>query len=129
MEINSVVLPNFSEIFAASMWVWLLPLSLIVIDVITGTLVGMATHSLKSSIASAGMRKKAGELLGLFTVAVVTWAFGLPKSFVSFFSVYFSIVETISIVENLNALGVPIPGFVYKFLAEAKDDLEEPESK
>lgn len=110
--------------FSSIQWVWLAPLAMIALDIITGTLCGLLKEKhLRSSVASAGLYKKLGEVAALLAVAVFTYAFGLPHEFVKFFSIYVIYIETLSLFENLDVLGVPVPLFLKERINNDVEDM------
>ena len=122
---NIFAVPDLSGVFADGYWMWLLPLALVAMDVVTGTIDGLQKHKLKSSIAATGLQKKSGYFFLLLTVSVLNWAFELPFHFITFFSMYISLIELISILENLRDMGIRIPRFLTSALEDAVEDLED----
>ena len=96
----------------------------IVLDVLAGGIRAGVNHELSSDAAFTGMLKKGGELI------LVGMSFYVQKLVPGFESVplpaalagFYCYVETISILENSAALGVPIPAFLKNALASLSPD-------
>lgn len=107
--------------------------ALMVIDYVTGMLAGILGKSSKtptghisSEIAWKGLVKKCGELLAvavgvlLDKLAMESIGYTTPI-FRSGITVYIIATEGISVLENLGAIDVPLPGFVKKALEQLKE--------
>ena len=110
-----------SVAFRDDWWILLLPAACIAIDILTGVLHAWITNRLKSYRLREGLGKKAGELLAIILGEVLVAGIKVPKFIVSGISAYIIFMEIISIMENLNKLGVPIP----KSIAEALGAMNE----
>jgi toxin secretion/phage lysis holin len=114
---------------------------MIIMDGMTGTLAGWRNEGLDSKRAKRGLFKKFG-LICLFVLGYIlddvfnhylTATFGadipfnMPIGLVV--SAWIIITEAISVCENLDKLGVPIPGWLLKRLKKTRDDLESKEEK
>ncbi len=112
-----------------------------VIDYVTGILSGLLGKSAKtpggyisSAVAWTGLVKKLGELIavivGVLLDSLATEQLGLSGAvFRTGIMLYIIATEGISILENLGAIGVPLPAFVKKALEQlqaASDDQESP---
>lgn len=117
-----------------------------IIDYISGLMKAWAAGELSSKIGRQGILRKTGYMLLVCVAGVVDWLIfsGLTKIGITLeFSFCFGLIvtiwliinELISILENLAALDVPMPGFlksVVKHLrnaVEAKGDAEVAESE
>lgn len=89
--------------------VLLLPLILMIIDFCTGVFNAWATGHLKSYKMREGLNKKCGELTIIIVGLLAQWALNVPWMIVFFLDAYVCIMETVSIAENLDRMGVPIP--------------------
>ena len=77
-----------------------------------------------------GLAKKCGESLVLVIGELFTVAIAMPPYFIVALSGYIIIMELISICENLDKLGVPIPGWVKKSLKNAEEKIQnDPKNK
>lgn len=114
--------------FVNEVWVFMIPGILMAIDILTGSLNAWAKRDFKSFKMRQGLVKKCGEvtILGigeLFTIGMI-----LPTYIMSGISFYIIFMELISICENLQKMGVPIPKFIKKALSDTEKALEDKES-
>lgn len=114
--------------FVNEVWVFMIPGILMAIDILTGSLNAWAKRDFKSFKMRQGLVKKCGEvtILGigeLFTIGMI-----LPTYIMSGISFYIIFMELISICENLQKMGVPIPKFIKKALSDTEKALENKES-
>lgn len=109
--------------FTDDFWVILLPCILMAVDIITGFVNAWVKHNIKSYVMRQGLAKKFGELVAIGVTQLFLYAMGLPASVVYCVSFYIALMETVSICENLNKLGVPIPEFIKKALHTASNKL------
>ena len=126
MNTLSEVMENVK--FVNEVWVFVIPGILMAIDILTGSLNAWAKGDFKSYKMRQGLVKKCGEvtILGigeLFTIGMI-----LPTYIMSGISFYIIFMELISICENLQKMGVPIPKFIRKALSDTEKALEEKES-
>lgn len=115
--------------FTQDLWVVLVPLILMAVDIATGFINAWAKHDIKSSIMRQGLARKFGELVIIGIAQLFLYAVGLPKGIASGVSFYIGIMELISICENLDKLGVPIPKFVKRALHSAEEKITNEKSK
>lgn len=115
--------------FTQDLWVVLVPLALMCIDIATGFVNAWAKHDIRSAIMRQGLARKFGELVIIGIAQLFLYAVGLPKGIASGVSFYIGIMELISICENLDKLGVPIPKFVKRALKSAEDKITKEEKK
>lgn len=109
--------------FTQDLWVVFVPLILMGVDIATGFINAWAKHDIKSSIMRQGLARKFGELVIIGIAQLFLYAVGLPKGIASGVSFYIGLMELISICENLDKLGVPIPKFVKRALHSAEEKL------
>ena len=121
MQAYIEVLQNFR--FRNEWWVLILPISLMAIDVVTGLLKAFVTKTFQSSVLRAGGCKKAGEVAVLGVGELFTCALVLPDYIMIMFSAYIVFMEIMSIIENVDKLGVPIPAFVRDVVNNVDDQL------
>lgn len=105
--------------FRDDWWILILPAACIAIDVITGVLNAWIEHNIKSYLLRQGLGKKGGEILAIILGELLVCGLSVPKEILIGLSVYIVFMEVISICENFDKLGVPIPWFVKKALATA----------
>lgn len=99
--------------FASLTWIMILPLSLMGIDVLTGLFNALwKEKNFKSSIMRAGLVKKVGEIAIILIGLLFTYGMTLPLYIMKAVSLYLIIMELMSIFENLDKMGVPLPKFV-----------------
>lgn len=109
--------------FRNEWWVLVLPISLMLVDVITGLLKAFVTKTFQSSVLRAGGCKKAGEVAVLGVGELFTCALVLPDYVMILISAYIVFMEIMSIIENVDKLGVPIPAFVRDVVNNVDDQL------
>lgn len=98
--------------FRNEFWMLILPLILMGIDILTGFVNAWIKKEIKSSKLRSGLGKKIGEISVLVLGEFFSFALRLPKELMQFISLYIILMELISIFENLDKLGVPIPKFI-----------------
>lgn len=110
------------------------------IDIVTGMWVASQSDDpdkrLSSSIAMRGVRRKglAWAVVGVVYVLETYLAIGMNVSLAGFtpaaaLAGYFAVTEGLSIVENADRAGVPIPDFVRNLLAQQRNKLDGTEGK
>lgn len=102
--------------FRNGFWCLILPLILMGFDVLTGFLNAWLRHEVKSAKLRAGLSKKVGELSILVIGEFFSFALRLPPEVMKFLAFYIIFMELISIIENLDKLGVPIPKSIKKVI-------------
>lgn len=111
--------------FSNDYWFVLLPSLLMIIDVLTGFLNAWIKNEIKSSKMREGLGRKFGELVILAIGQLFFFSVGLSKAVVGGLSFYIILMEIISICENLQKLGVPIPAFIKRALKDAEKKIED----
>lgn len=111
--------------FTSTTWTFMLPIVLMAIDVLTGVTNAWIKGEIKSSILRKGLGKKIGEIVVLAIGELFLIAMSLPMAVLNGISLYIIVMELISICENLEKLGVPIPKFVKKALASTEEKINE----
>lgn len=106
------------------MWAVLLPLILMGVDVLTGVVYAWRDKCFNSSKMRSGLAKKVGEIAALFFGIIVMYALDLPQMFLKCVSLYLVFMEAMSILENLDKLRVPVPGFVRKVINNLDKQLQ-----
>lgn len=110
--------------FRDNYWVIIIPAALIVLDILTGVIHAWATGHLKSYKMREGLNHKSGELCVLLMGELFTYGMQLPQMFIQVVSGYVIFMELISIIENLDKMGVPMPKFIKIALRNAKDKID-----
>ena len=114
--------------FRNTFWYLILPMVLMGIDIATGFINAWIRKEVSSSRLRSGLGKKIGEVSILIIGELFTYALRLPKDMMKFFAAYIIFMEIISIMENLDKLGVPIPGNIKKVVNNTYNELKEGES-
>ncbi len=107
----------------------LLPFILMVLDFLTGITHAWATGHLKSYKMRDGLNKKVGEICILLIGYIFTWTINAPKYLMIGLTIYIVIMELISLSENLDKMGVPLPKPLRKALRNAEYKAIEGEKK
>ena len=94
--------------FTNIIWVFLLPLLLMVLDIITGYYNAWEKNEISSSRMRDGLGKKCAELCYIAVGALFKFAFG-TSSILYFMVIYVCYMELISLAENCAKLGFPMP--------------------
>lgn len=114
--------------FRNTFWYLILPMILMGIDIATGFINAWIRKEVSSSRLRSGLGKKIGEVSILVIGELFTYALRLPKDLMKFFATYIILMEIISIIENLDKLGVPIPGGIKKVVNNTYIELKEGDS-
>lgn len=107
----------------------LLPFILMALDFLTGITHAWATGHLKSYKMRDGLNKKVGEMCILLVGYIFTWTINAPKYLIIGLIIYIVIMELISLSENLDKMGVPLPKPLRKALRNAEYKAKEGEKK
>lgn len=89
-------------------WALILPCILMVLDIITGYYNAWKSKKISSSKMRNGLGKKLAELVYIIVGMLIAEAFNV-KPIEYFISLYVVYMELVSIAENCNKLGVPMP--------------------
>lgn len=111
--------------FTNDVWTVMLPVILMLIDIITGITNAWIKKELDSSILRKGLGKKLGEISAILIGEIFVVGFGLTTLVADGISIYIIVMELISICENLEELGVPIPKFIKRALAVTNEKIVE----
>ncbi len=106
-----------------------------VIDYISGMIAAAQKGELNSKKGTLGILKKLGFLVAIAVALIVdqlifyaAQQFGITISFVCAFGVlttiWLTLNELLSIIENLGEIGVPIPKFLEKIILSLKNSVE-----
>jgi len=109
--------------FTHRYWIILLPLILIGADIITGWIQASVNGTWDSTKMRKGLFRKSGELMIIVVACVIYEAIVLPVDVPVFISAYIVIMEVLSVLENLDQAGVPIPVWLTHRLKKAADAL------
>lgn len=115
--------------FTHRYWILLLPLALMTADIITGWIQASINNTWDSTKMRVGLFRKSGELLVVIVAYVIYAAISLPVDVPAFVASYIVIMEVISVFENLDQAGIPVPHWITKKLKKVADDLTEDEKE
>jgi len=94
--------------------------SLMFLDIVSGVLLAVLMKKVSSPVCRKGMSVKAGIFLLICVAAIIEpYANGLPA--VQVCAIFYIGSESISILEKLQRIGVPIPKVFVESLVEMKD--------
>lgn len=111
--------------FNAPYWEIVLPAVWALADIITGFIKAQITNTKNSSKMRNGLYRKCGELLVVFLAWLFCAAIAFPYDIAKWVAAYIVFMETLSILENLKASGVPIPDSITNKLDHAMKDMED----
>lgn len=115
--------------FTHRYWVIILPLVMMAADVITGWIQASINGTWNSTKMRKGLFRKSGEIMVLLLAYVVHMAIALPVDVPAFFSIYIIIMEVLSVAENLDQAGLPVPHWITKRLKKAAEIMTEGDSE
>ena len=111
--------------YSHTYWIFLLPLVMIATDVVSGWIQATINSTWDSTKMRKGLFRKGGEMM----VVVVAWVVGiaLPLDFniALFASIYIVIMEALSVLENLDLAGIPMPTWLIKRLKKTAQSMTE----
>lgn len=115
--------------FRNELWVLFIPLGLMAIDILTGIIKAWAKNDFQSAIMRAGLAKKAGEIMILVVGELISYGLMLPDAIMNGVSFYIIFMEIMSILENADELGIPIPKFVKDVINNVDETLQHGDKK
>lgn len=121
--------------FTHRYWVLLLPLVLMTADIVTGWIQATINNVWDSTKMRTGLFRKSGEMLVIVVAYVISVAISLPVDVPAWIAIYISIMEIISVCENLDQAGIPMPVWITRKLKKVAEDLsngddeEDPDAK
>lgn len=109
--------------FGRDCYIFIVPMVMMLFDYITGVMKAWHMNAISSSKLRDGLNHKAGECIIILIAVFLQKTLGTPKEITIFVSIYIIIMEIISIIENLDEIGVKIPSWVKtKLLAIVEDN-------
>lgn len=120
MIINSLPKMKFVNEFIF----YLVPLIFMLCDVVSGLAKAYVQKNIISHKMRSGIIKKCGEMMIILLTAIVVYSVQWPHQIIAIVSVYMILMETISIMENLDGLGVPIPKWIEKTINNVATDID-----
>lgn len=113
--------------YSHTYWIFLLPLVLIAADVLSGWIQATINSTWDSTKMRKGLFRKGGEMMVVIVAWVVGLALPLDFNIAFFFSLYVVIMEALSVIENLDLAGIPMPTWIIKRLKKTMQNLTEGE--
>ena len=111
--------------FTHRYWVLLLPLILMTADIVTGWIQATINGTWDSTKMRTGLFRKSGEMLVIVIAYVISVAIALPVDIPAWIAIYIIIMEIISVCENLDQAGVPMPVWITRRLKKVAKDLSD----
>lgn len=111
--------------FVSLLWILLLPAAMMGIDIITGLTNAWSKKDFQSAKMRTGLAKKVGELAVILTGILFTYGMGLPDYILMCVSLYIILMELMSVFENLDKLGVPVPKVVKNVINNVGHSLQD----
>ena len=118
---------NLSEIsYTSAYWLFLLPVVWIALDVITGWIQASVNGTWDSTKMRKGLFRKGGEFLVAVAAFVTQCAIPVLQEMhiARLVSIYIVIMEVLSVIENLDQAGIPVPAFLHDKLKKLKEDAD-----
>ena len=110
---------QFSHLY----WVFLLPAVCAAADIITGWIQATINSCWDSTKMRKGLYRKGGEMLVVFLTYIIYLAVAIPVEIVKGVVIYIVIMELVSVIENLDLAGVPMPTWITHRLKKIADGL------
>ena len=85
-------------------------------DVLTGWIQASVNGTWDSTKMRKGLFRKSGEIVILVLAYVVQIAIALPINIFMFISIYVCVMEVLSVIENLDQAGLPVPAWITRRL-------------
>ncbi len=120
MIINS--LPKMK--FVSEFVFYLVPLIFMLCDIVSGLAKAYVQKNVISHKMRSGIIKKCGEMMIIVLTAVVVYSVQWPHQIIAIVSVYMILMEIISIMENLDGIGVPIPKWIEKTINNVAEEID-----
>ena len=108
--------------FTNSLWIFLAPMLLIVLDVLSGLVNSWKNGDFKSAIMRAGLSKKFAELIYIVVGVIIKYAIG-TSLILDFIVIYVCLMELSSLAENCDKLGFRMPEWLKKKLNNVSDEI------
>lgn len=121
MIINSLPKMKFISEFVF----YLVPLIFMLCDVVSGLAKAYVQKNIISHKMRSGIIKKCGEMMIIVLTAVVVYSVQWPHQIIAIVSLYMILMEIISIMENLDGIGVPIPKWIEKTINNVAEDIND----
>lgn len=122
MDLILPLLPRMKSV--SDLWVYLTPLIFMLADIVTGFGNAYVHKEIVSHKMRSGIIKKCGEMLIIFLTSLICFVLQMPHQVITIVAFYMILMETISILENLDKIGVPIPDWIEKSLNNVVNSIE-----
>lgn len=109
--------------FTSRYWIILLPMILMAADIVTGWIQATVNGTWDSTKMRKGLYRKSGELLVIVLAYTISIAVSLPFDVSAFIAGYVLIMESLSVCENLDQAGLPMPTWIIKRLGKVAKDM------
>lgn len=110
--------------FKSDFYTITLPMFMMAVDIVTGFLNAWKKKQVKSSVMRTGLAKKMGEICVILIGVALVKGTTVPHYILAGLSFYIILMETVSVAENLDKLGVPIPKWFKKAIGTLKDTIQ-----
>ena len=104
-------------------WTLLLPIIMMGADVLTGWIQASVNGTWDSTKMRKGLFRKSGEIVILVLAYIVQIAIAFPINIFVFISIYVCIMEVLSVIENLDQAGLPVPAWITRRLKKAMNTM------
>lgn len=111
--------------FVSEFVFYLVPLIFMLCDIVSGIAKAYVQKNIISHKMRSGIIKKCGEMMIILLTAVVAYSVQWPHQIIAIVSVYMILMEIISIMENLDEIGVPIPKWIEKTINNVAEDIND----
>ena len=109
--------------FTSTIWLLGFPTAMMGIDILTGLIYAWISKTFDSAKMRAGLGKKFAELSYIVIGIMATVGLGLPLYILNGISFYIIFMEGMSILENADKLGAPVPAFIKNVVNNINDSL------
>lgn len=108
--------------FTKSWYIILVPVVMMAFDYLTGFMKAIHEKNIQSAKLRDGLMRKFGELITIIISLFLQYSIGLPHEITLFIAFYIILMELISVIENLDAIGVKVPKWIKDRLTQAQED-------
>lgn len=110
--------------YTHSYWVFLLPLIMIASDIVSGWIQATINSTWDSTKMRKGLYRKTLEILAVGVLWTFGIAFDMPALPIGA-SLYVVLMESVSVLENLDLAGIPVPIWIVKRLKKTMQSMIE----
>lgn len=109
--------------FTHRFWVLLLPVAMMAADIVTGWIQATINGTWDSTKMRKGLFRKSAEILVILVAYVIYIAINLPVDIPAFIAGYVVVMEILSVCENLDQAGLPMPTWITRRLKKVAEDM------